>query len=564
MAKKSSKPKGSSKPTPSVAPKPPVAQAPKPSAPVVNTIKPNNTVAQSLVQGVKNVGKTIVNSLPIVSAVNTASKLISKPKQSPFVATNPITSTTIKPVAPVSPTNSAIGVNQMKTKVNPVTLPKPKPNVTAASLAATIGSPAPIQTPQATPTQQITPSTPVATPTIDFGDKSTNDAFSAYQTAKNTMVTEDAALATAQQDTGVAEKLNKVNQLDNQLMVEQKRIKDRQEALYGTSGMTRAQAENQFQEENRQSLSSQADIALLKAVANNDYALADTIAKQKADIVVSGQKIKLDSLKEFFDYNKELMDSKTKQAYEEKIRKDAQAFQTSERVARQNFDRQVEREKAKAAQVKGMSYTGGNPVLMKIYGSSNSTKFPIEVERNAISKAFTGIDQLSDLSVLSKEVKTGLLRGKVNNFLAKAGLSPNAAAFQAQLTAITPNIARGTYGEVGVLTDNDVRLYQSTLPNLTSKEDQNKAIMAMTLRNVKYGLDNKLKSLASSYINVSGYDEQYKDATKKILSIEDDIGVGSKRVIQLVKDNPNLKAFVDDAKSKGFKPSDILMALGAQ
>jgi hypothetical protein len=60
----------------------------------------------------------------------------------------------------------------------------------------------------------------------------------------------------------------------------------------------------------------------------------------------------------------------------------------------------------------------------------------------------------------------------------------DAQTLKAQLQSLIPNLARGVYGEVGVLTDNDIHLYSQTVPNLKGTEDVNKAILAMTLQTV--------------------------------------------------------------------------------
>jgi hypothetical protein len=52
----------------------------------------------------------------------------------------------------------------------------------------------------------------------------------------------------------------------------------------------------------------------------------------------------------------------------------------------------------------------------------------------------------------------------------------------AQINSVVPNIARGVYGEVGVLTDADIQNYAKTLPNIKSTEDTNKLVLAMTLK----------------------------------------------------------------------------------
>ena len=68
-----------------------------------------------------------------------------------------------------------------------------------------------------------------------------------------------------------------------------------------------------------------------------------------------------------------------------------------------------------------------------------------------------------------------------------------AQLIKAQLTAIVPNLARGIYGEVGVLTDNDIALYSKTLPNLKSTEELRNALVGIAIRSVQRSIENKIK-----------------------------------------------------------------------
>lgn len=95
----------------------------------------------------------------------------------------------------------------------------------------------------------------------------------------------------------------------------------------------------------------------------------------------------------------------------------------------------------------------------------------------------------------------------------------NAQSIKASLQAIVPNLARGVYGEVGVLTDNDIKNYSQTLPTLTSTEDVRKAVLAITTKSVQRAIENKLKSQAASGRDVSGYLQMYQDLKR----ISDDL-----------------------------------------
>jgi hypothetical protein len=100
-----------------------------------------------------------------------------------------------------------------------------------------------------------------------------------------------------------------------------------------------------------------------------------------------------------------------------------------------------------------------------------------------------------------------------------------AAEMKAQLIAIVPQLARGVYGEVGVLTDSDVERYVQTLPNLTSPQDLNKALTALTLRNVRSAYVQQLMSLAAGGRDVSGFVGLYNNMTNTINTIESQLGI---------------------------------------
>lgn len=87
----------------------------------------------------------------------------------------------------------------------------------------------------------------------------------------------------------------------------------------------------------------------------------------------------------------------------------------------------------------------------------------------------------------------------------------DAQVLKAQLQALIPNLARGIYGEVGVLTDNDIRNYAKTIPNLTQTSDVQDAILAMTLDIIAWGYKRQLQNLAASNNDVSGFAWKYEE-----------------------------------------------------
>ena len=105
---------------------------------------------------------------------------------------------------------------------------------------------------------------------------------------------------------------------------------------------------------------------------------------------------------------------------------------------------------------------------------------------------FKGGDKFSRVDADGKTTKfdlspiTGIIRS-ANPYDVKA------QAIKAQLSSIVPNLARGIYGEVGVLTDNDVKIYSRTLPNLRSTEDVRNAVLGLTIRSIQRSIENKIK-----------------------------------------------------------------------
>ena len=77
------------------------------------------------------------------------------------------------------------------------------------------------------------------------------------------------------------------------------------------------------------------------------------------------------------------------------------------------------------------------------------------------------------------------------------------------------------YGEVGVLTDNDIRTYSKTIPNLTSTEDVRNAVMYITIDMIRRNIETKITNQAAGQRDMSGYADIYKqvqDTATNILS----------------------------------------------
>jgi hypothetical protein len=110
----------------------------------------------------------------------------------------------------------------------------------------------------------------------------------------------------------------------------------------------------------------------------------------------------------------------------------------------------------------------------------------------------------------------------------------DAQSIKAALQAIVPNLARGIYGEVGVLTDNDIKNYSKTLPTLTSTEEVRKAVLGITIRSIQRSVENKIKSNVAAGRDMSGYKQMYGEITQAADNL---LGVETKQAGQTIKQN---------------------------
>jgi len=142
--------------------------------------------------------------------------------------------------------------------------------------------------------------------------------------------------------------------------------------------------------------------------------------------------------------------------------------------------------------------------------------------RTKISKGVLVLNQLSELQKNIKDQDTGPIIGILR------GANPwdeKAMLINAQLTSIIPNLARGTYGEVGVLTDNDVALYSKTIPNLRSTEQVRKAVLAMTVKTVQRSIETELQIAAGTGLDVAGLKNVWARVKTQADALNKDIGI---------------------------------------
>ena len=166
------------------------------------------------------------------------------------------------------------------------------------------------------------------------------------------------------------------------------------------------------------------------------------------------------------------------------------------------------------------SYADPDYTMTSIQNSAGG-RFLTQSELKPITDIQTVVGQAEVLTNLINEVDTGPILGIIrsnNPYDTKAQL------MKAAITAVIPKLARGVYGEVGVLTDNDIALYSRTIANLTSTNDVNKAVMMMTLDIATRSLANQLNSLAAGGRDVSKFAPIYKGMVDKTNGLKSQLG----------------------------------------
>jgi hypothetical protein len=121
---------------------------------------------------------------------------------------------------------------------------------------------------------------------------------------------------------------------------------------------------------------------------------------------------------------------------------------------------------------------------------------------------------------LKRELTTlngsGPVTGRLRTLLTQLGGDADAAAINATIQGIIPTVARGIFGEVGVLTNYDIENYKKTVPNLKSTEAQNKLISMVLMDVLSKSMETQLTNMAKSKIDVSNFAGEYTNIKDRI------------------------------------------------
>ena len=148
---------------------------------------------------------------------------------------------------------------------------------------------------------------------------------------------------------------------------------------------------------------------------------------------------------------------------------------------------------------KAVEGEGGKPLTSteaKTLGDFDSVSYTLDVIEDKLNK----IKQRGPI--------VGQVRGRVP-------YDVDAQEIENLVTSIVPGLARGVFGEVGVLTDTDVARYKALIPNI--RTDARVAERAfINLRNkIAASKKSKLEALRDSGYDVSGFSEQLKQLQER-------------------------------------------------
>ena len=135
-------------------------------------------------------------------------------------------------------------------------------------------------------------------------------------------------------------------------------------------------------------------------------------------------------------------------------------------------------------------------------------------ENKEISDAFTAVTLTRNVerTMDDMDLPTGPILGEAMatlNQVLQTDAGVRSAAFQAAVTQLIPKYARGIMGEVGVLTNEDVKNYAATVASIGNSPGANKKIMAATKVFIHNALRRKVNQFLTEGKNIRGYAQQF-------------------------------------------------------
>jgi len=154
-------------------------------------------------------------------------------------------------------------------------------------------------------------------------------------------------------------------------------------------------------------------------------------------------------------------------------------------------------------------------------------------------QALSGLETLNKLAegknVASSDTKaifgegTGVIQGRLRTLASQLGGDTNAATINATIQGLIPTVARGIYGEVGVLTDADIANYKKTVGGINTPEDANRAVRYLLTDTLEKTYSNTIIDAARNQQNVSGFVDDYNSIISRTNKLKSELSQPSKK-----------------------------------
>lgn len=127
----------------------------------------------------------------------------------------------------------------------------------------------------------------------------------------------------------------------------------------------------------------------------------------------------------------------------------------------------------------------------------------------ALNQAGSDLDNLDKIFKKLGKDWGGPVAGRAMN-AAGMGQNPDIVAVENAINAATPNLARGVFREVGVLTDEDIRRYKALLPTAYDTDAVRSVKMKQLRERIEQGKKETMDSLRKAGRDLSGFDKAAK------------------------------------------------------
>jgi len=126
---------------------------------------------------------------------------------------------------------------------------------------------------------------------------------------------------------------------------------------------------------------------------------------------------------------------------------------------------------------------------------------------NALNAYEEGLDALKEAE------STGVLKGRINS---QKFWRDDVATLKGRLEGLMPAIARGVFGEVGVLTDSDIARYKKTIPGMETPEKAAEFLLNDLYERTSDMIEQTLLTAARNNRNVSRHADAFAEIRKLV------------------------------------------------